>query len=95
MDDITANSANISWTVESVAITQESYTLKYGLNMSDLKYTSDALSSRGETLTNQTYSVLLQDLIGLTTYYYQVVSENDFSSSSTDIYSFTTSEGGK
>ena len=95
MDDITANSANISWTVESVAITRESYTLKYGLNMSDLKYTSDALSSCGETLTNQTYSVLLQDLIGVTTYYYQVVSENDFSSSSTDIYSFTTSEGGK
>ena len=94
-DNITAMSANISWTIASVGIAQERYTVKYGRNMSDLKLASETLSSGGETLTNQTYSVLLEDLVGATTYYYQVVSKNEFSSSSTDIYSFTTAEGGR
>ena len=94
MDDVTATSANISWTIASVAIGQERYTVKYGLNMSDLELTSETLNSRGEALTNQTYSVYLGDLLGGTTYYYQVISENEFSSSNTDIDSFTTEEGG-
>ena len=55
---------------------------------------SESISSRGESLTNQTYSVVLENLDSVTKYYYQVVSENDFSSSTSDIYSFTTLEGG-
>ena len=94
-EDITATSVTIHWTISSVAIDRESYRVNYGLDASDLKLTSDTLNSHGETLANQTYSVVLKDLEGVTTYYYKVVSENDFSSSSTEIYSFTTMEGGR
>ena len=91
-EDITATSVTIHWTISS---DRESYRVNYGLDASDLKLTSDTLNSHGETLANQTYSVVLKDLEGVTTYYYKVVSENDFSSSSTEIYSFTTTEGGR
>lgn len=93
-DDITTDSINISWTISYVAITRETYVVMYGVNMKDLNMNTDSLDSRGQTLINQSYSVVLDDLESATTYYYQVVSENDFSLSSSDIYSFTTLEGG-
>ena len=94
VQDITRDSGNVSWIISNVAITQESYSVNYGVNMSDLEMSSESISSRGESLTNQTYSVVLENLDSVTTYYYQVVSENDFSSSTSDIYSFTTLDGG-
>lgn len=94
IDDITSYSINISWIIPYVAITQEVYVVKYGVNMTDLDMTSESLNSRGQTLTNQSYSVVLDNLEGTTLYYYHVVSENDFSSSSSLIYFFTTLEGG-
>ena len=93
--DVAATSARISWTISSVAVARESYAVYYGIDMDDLKLASDTVNSRGETLTNQSYSVLLEDVTGVTTYYYKVISENEFSSSSTNIYSFTTPEGGQ
>lgn len=93
-DDITSYSVNISWTIPYIAITQERYKVEYGVNMSDLDMSSESLNSRGQTLTNQSYSVMLDNLEGGTIYYYQVVSENDFSLSSSLIYFFTTLEGG-
>ena len=86
-------SANILWIISSVAITQETYTVYYGLNMSNLEMSSESMESRGQSLTDQSFSVTLKDLEEATTYYYQVVAENDYSSSTSDIYSFTT-EGG-
>lgn len=68
--------------------------VEYGVNMSDLDMSSESLNSRGQTLTNQSYSVMLDNLEGDTIYYYQVVSENDFSSSNSFVYFFTTLEGG-
>lgn len=92
--DITAVSANVSFTISYVAITRETYVVMYGIDMNDLDMSSDEVNSLSDDATNQSYSVVLDNLAGATTYYYQVVSENVYSTSSSDISSFTTLEGG-
>lgn len=91
---VTRDSANISWIISRVVIIREIYYIMYGLNISNLDMYSDELNSQTLNLTNQSYSVVLENLNSYSTYYYQVVSENDFSLSTTEVYSFTTPEGG-
>ena len=92
--DISAVSANVSFTIASIAITQETYVVMYGIDMDNLDMSSDTVNSLSDDATNQSYSVVLDNLAGATTYYYQVVSENVYSTSSSDTSSFTTLEGG-
>ena len=94
VEDIAGDFANISWIISRVAIIRESYYIMYGLNSSNLNMYSDEQSSQDLSFTNQSYTVVLENLNGYSTYYYQVVSENDFSSSTTEVYSFTTLEDG-
>lgn len=94
VQDISAVSANVSFTIAYIAITQETYMVMYGIDMDDLDMSSDTVNSLSDDATNQSYFVVLDNLAGATTYYYQVVSENVYSTSSSDTSSFTTLEGG-
>ena len=92
MQNITLTSVNVTWVISEVTITLETYFVMYGRNMSDLDTSSDTINSPSEDSVNQAYSTVLEDLVDGVTYYYRVVSQNDYSSSMTNVFSFSTPE---
>ena len=58
--------------------------------MSDLDMSSDTINSPSEESVNQVYSTVLEDLVDGVTYFCRVVSQNEYSSSMTNVFSFTT-----
>lgn len=87
--------ATISWRIPYIT-SPEMYTVQYGLNSDDLSTSNDTISSGTNTsITNQEYSVTLEELLYVTTYYFKVVVTNDVGSVETEVLSFTTPEGGK
>ena len=93
---ITGSSAVILWTIPYIELTSELYTVIYGINPDALDQSSNQIPSYADTtLTNQTYSTTLNGLQPLTTYYYQIRSQNTEAFSTTAILQFTTTEGRK
>lgn len=87
-------SALVSWTVPSVTEQQEYYVL-YGLDPSDLNYTTERIPGNANTsLTDQTYSTTIQGLTSGTLYYVQVVAEFGSVILNSEIMSFRTIEPG-
>lgn len=94
--NITSTSAVIVWTVPSIIYTTEQYTVVYGLNPAFLDLMSSPVySSPDLTLLNQTYSLTLNDLQPVSTYYYRIRSENTEDASTTETLQFTTVEDGE
>ena len=67
------------------------YYVAYGTSSTSLNERSSSIQSGGDlTLTNQIYSVIISGLLPNTTYYYQVVSSNSFTSTRSSLGSFVT-----
>lgn len=92
---VTGSTAIITWTVPYVELTSELYTVLYGLSEDALDTSSSIPGFSDVTLLNQSYTIALTQLDALTTYYFQIQSENSELSSLTDIMQFQTTEGGK
>ena len=95
------NTANISFTVPRVTYTPETYSVRYGVTVNDIKLTSTTVTSAGVdsnlsfiTTLNQHYHITLFGLTTNTTYYYQVVNSNCVGSVLTQVFSFTTHKQG-
>ena len=87
-------SARVTWTVASVTEQQEYYVL-YGLDENSLNYSTDRISGNANTsLTDQTYSTMIQDLSSGTLYYVQVVAEFGSAILYSETISFRTIEPG-
>ena len=95
------NTANISFTVPRVTYTPETYSVRYGVTVNDIKLTSTTVTSAGVdsnlnfiTTLNQCYHITLFWLTTNTTYYYQVVNSNCVGSVLTQVSNFTTHKQG-
>ncbi len=79
-----------------IAYTNETYVVNYGTDMNILNSTSEAVPSESDfEATDLTFSVLITGLTSNIVYYYQLVATNTFTSTSSDVMSFTTPEQGK
>lgn len=87
MSSITHNSATITWTVPFLSSPQE-YTVEYGVDEDNLNETSDTLSESDTTLTDETYSIVLNGLMRGALYYARVSTTN---AGNVTFYSETTS----
>ena len=95
-----ANAVNISFIVPRVTYTPETYSVRYGVAVNDIKLASITVTSAGVdsnlsfiTTLNQRYHITLFGLAANTTYYYQVVNNNCVSSVLTQVFNFTTKSG--
>ena len=94
--DITATSANISWTIPEILYDEEMYYVQYGLQNTTLDQTSSIISSGPVMdITNAMYTVTLQNLHPYYTYYFVVTAMNSIAPKSTEVFWFTTLEAGK
>ncbi len=74
-----------------IAYTNETYVVNYGTDMSILNSMSEAVSSGSDfEATDLPFSVLITGLTANTVYHYQLVAINTFTSTSSDVMSFTT-----
>ena len=89
---------NISWKIP-VFVEQESYYVRYGYQNTYFDYTSDSISSESNvSITNQTYSMMIEGLVDGTVYYAQVVAafgESNQYKRFSDTFAFRTKETGK
>ena len=92
---------SISFTVPRVTYTPETYSVRYGVTVNDIKLTSTTVPSAGVdsnlsfiTTINQRYHITLFGLTPNTTYYYQVVNSNSVGSVLTQVFNFTTHKQG-
>lgn len=86
----------ISWIVQTIAYTPETYYIQYGLDMGSLTMTSERLNgSLNLTSSNIVYSITLNSLQPYTQYHFRIVAENSFAMSQTSVLTFRTSESGK
>ena len=92
---VTGSTAIITWTVPYVQLTSEIYTVFYGLSEDTLDSSTSIPGSSDVTLLNQSYNIALTQLDALTTYFFQVQSENSELTSLTEIMQFQTTEGGE
>ncbi len=91
--DLQYNAATIQWTVLEIAYTPELYVVKYGMNTDALMESSELQKSGSDF--SATGLMFKTQIIGLspdTLYYYQLVAKNSFSSTSSPVMSFRTSE---
>ena len=93
--NVTGRTAVIMWTISRVTFTPEEYVVYYSLSSDSLTMTSEVLYGSDLEAVSVTYKVTLSELEQLSTYYYQVVSSNSLSSSSTAVLNFTTMQDGK
>lgn len=86
--NVYSTSARVTWYIPQVRFGFETYYVEYGLSM-------DALDMQSQTIiggpdNNSTYSVTLENLLPLTTYYYRVQATNVVGSTPSDVNMFTT-----
>lgn len=94
--EITATSANISWTIPEILYDEEIYYVQYGLQNTTLNQISSVISSGSDLdITNAMYTITLQDLHPYYTYYFVVTAMNSIAPKSTELLWFTTLEAGK
>ena len=92
--NVTSTTAIVTWTISRVAFTYEEYVVYFGQSMDSLSVMSETLYGTDLEAVNVTYMVTLSGLEPLSTYYYQIVSSNSVTSSSTAILDFTTIQEG-
>lgn len=87
----THSTATIEWRIPAITYTPENYFVVYGTSASSLNERSTSIGSGSDiAITSQIYSVVLTGLLSNTTYYYQVVASNGFSSTRSSLGSFVT-----
>ena len=86
--DLTADSANISWTVPILASTPETYVVLYGIINANETMSTEQQSQPGV----QNYHVILNNLRPNTKYKYTVKATNDNSSYFSEEMKFMTAE---
>ena len=90
----------VQWNVSRVSYTPENFTVFYGLEPGSLNYSMSAGRSNNImeegflTDTDQKYSVTIENLASATQYFYQILSNNTFNVSRSDIGNFTTGDAG-
>ena len=90
---LTHITAVIQWRVASIAFSPEDYTLVYATSPNENPIqTESQFSGTDITLTDQVYSVRLENLSPGTTYYYQLRVINTFGVTDTDMFTFDTRE---
>ncbi len=90
------NTATIQWTVPVIAYTPETYVVYYGTDMSTLDRMSDTVSSGSDFVaTNIQLFVELTGLTFSTEYYYQLVANNTFAPTYSEVMNFTTPQRSK
>ena len=94
--DVTDTTAIISWTVDSIAYTPETYVVIYGTSREMLGKTSSQQRSTGPDISASSLSVTLplSGLMPETAYHYTVNASNSYSSTLYDIQTFTTTPRG-
>ena len=91
--NVNHNSALIQWTVLSIAYSPETYYIRYGLSNNKLNYVSSSINGATDlAATSQTYSITLQHLIHNEVYYYSIVSNNNYTETTSAIDSFQTTK---
>ncbi len=76
-----------------IAYTPETYVVNYGTNMSTLDSMGVTVPSGSDfEATDMTFSVNMTGLKFNIVYYYQLMATNTFTSTSSDVMSFTTDE---
>jgi len=87
----TPYSVNISWVVLTIVFDQESYTVRYGTDMTILLSNSDLIQgSSDRSVINGDFSVNITGLTPFTRYYYIIVATNSIGSTSTTVMCFNT-----
>ena len=84
-----STSAQVTWTILKVVFGFETYYVSYGLTPDNLDVYSDTLDG-SPSVQSATYSVILENLQPLTTYYYRVTATNLAGDTLSEIESFTT-----
>ena len=88
-------SVAITWIVQTISYTAESYYIEYGFESDSLSMSGERVNgSQNLTSLNIIYSSTLFNLQPYTLYYYRVVAENSFSTSQIPVTTFRTSESG-
>ena len=90
----TGLSVTITWLIPYIASTPETYTISYGANPDNLNLFTAASNGTNTSLVDQMYSRSLPGLAYITTYYFKITVTNDVGSVSTEVFTFTTAEGG-
>ena len=93
LDNITttASSAAVSWLVESITYTPESYVTIYGLSADTLNNTTDAVQGTTDvTSTDLVYSTTITGLAAFRQYHYRIIATNSFGSTQSPINTFCT-----
>lgn len=94
MTDNNGETATIEWLIPFITSPEE-YTVQYGLSRDNLDSNISISSGNNTSITDQQYSVTIEGLLYVTTYYFQVVVTNEVGTAESDVLSFTTPEGGK
>ena len=88
MVNVYSTSAQVTWYIAQVRFGFETYYVEYGPSMDALDMQSQTIIGGPEE--NATYSVTLENLLPLTTYYYRVRATNIVGSTPSDVDMFTT-----
>ena len=90
-----STSIAITWIVQTISYTAESYNIEYGFENNSLTASGERVNgSQNLTSLNIIYSSTLYDLQPYTLYYYRIVAENSFSTSQISVATFRTTESG-
>ncbi len=86
----TFTTAQIQWSVPSIAYTPEQYTVEYGTSPGSLSQSSAVVSGSTDlAAVDHQYSMEVTGLLEGSTYYYRVVAHNTHGSTSSNVYTFT------
>lgn len=91
--NVDRTTADISWVVQSYAFGTETYIVQYGLADDALNMETDLVFSGLDlSVTDQQFSVKLEDLQPFTQYYFRVVATNILTSTGSDVETLQTSK---
>lgn len=87
------DSVLISWTVDEITYTPETYTVLFGENSDSLlTETAQVLSVKDRQLRNVSYQFLIENLELGKKYYYKIVSENEYKTENSVVKDFSAGE---
>ena len=87
----TFTTATLQWTVPYIAYTPETYQIYHGTDETMLDLSSKTVTGSSDLeVINQVFTVDLTELIHDTTYYYQVIATNSYTTTESDITTFMT-----
>ena len=86
---LTIDSVLITWTVDEIVYTPETYTLFYGQTKDSLQGLTPVTSGENLMLQNVLYQVTIEELEPGSHYFYKLVSENTHSTTDSQIHEFT------